>query len=95
MFGEVNDGAKYVVVGEYPDKVATEIGHVFVGPSGNELMHAVRVAGVNRKEVHWTNAVLCRPPADEMSKVLTSIRKENKRRTAAAKQAKAAAIAGT
>lgn len=48
------------IVGEGPGRHEVERKEPFVGPSGRMMMHGVRhELGLGRRDVHWTNAVLC------------------------------------
>jgi DNA polymerase I-like protein with 3'-5' exonuclease and polymerase domains/uracil-DNA glycosylase len=74
------------VVGEAPGEQEEKQGRPLVGPSGREFMRAAQMAGLRRNDFFITNALLCRPPGNELKKLLTKIRKQNK---AEAKDAKA------
>lgn len=75
---EANRGATVVAVGEAPGEHEVRESRPFVGPSGNILTGAMRQAGLQRKDVHWTNVCLCRPPDNDMGRVLDSVRKRNR-----------------
>ncbi len=62
VFGEGNDEASIMLVGEAPGKKEDETGRPFVGAAGKYLTNALRELGVDRTEVYITNAVKCRPP---------------------------------
>ena len=49
-------------------------------------MRAARTAGLRRSDFHITNALLCRPPNNDLKKLLTKISRWNKEE---AKKAKA------
>jgi DNA polymerase I-like protein with 3'-5' exonuclease and polymerase domains/uracil-DNA glycosylase len=78
--------ATIAAVGEAPGEQEEKLVRPFVGPSGNEFMRAARMAGLRRSDFHITNALLCRPPGNELKKLLAKISKWNKKE---AKEAKA------
>ncbi len=80
---ETHARATIAVVGDVPGDQEITKGRPFIGPSGVELTDALRAAGVQRAEAHWTTALLCRPPDNDFAKVLTALRVENKKRAAA------------
>lgn len=83
---ETRASAIIAAVGEAPGEQEEKLGRPFVGPSGNEFMKAARMAGLRRNDLHITNALLCRPPGNELKKLLAKISKWNKNE---AKEAKA------
>lgn len=50
-------GASLVVVGEAPGRQEALAGKPFVGPSGHLMMKGIATLGLERGDVHWTNAV--------------------------------------
>lgn len=57
VFGEGNEHASLLVVGEQPGNSEDLNGHPFVGPAGQLLERALQTNGVERAEVYITNAV--------------------------------------
>jgi len=57
VFGEGNDEARVMLVGEQPGDQEDIQGHPFVGPAGRILDKALEEAGIDRKDVYVTNAV--------------------------------------
>jgi len=57
VFGEGNEHAKLVIVGEQPGDREDLAGHPFVGPAGSILDRVLEQCGVKREEVYVTNAV--------------------------------------
>jgi DNA polymerase len=57
VFGEGNEHAQLLVVGEQPGNSEDLNGHPFVGPAGQLLERALQTNGVERDEVYITNAV--------------------------------------
>ncbi|MHA2068995.1 MAG: DNA polymerase, partial [Candidatus Thorarchaeota archaeon] len=53
--------AKLIVVGEAPGRTEVEQQRPFIGPAGQLLDGMLRPLGLERDEVHYTNAVMCRP----------------------------------
>lgn len=49
--------APYIVVGEQPGKTEIIKGRPFCGPAGMELDDDLRIAGINRAEVYFTNVI--------------------------------------
>jgi DNA polymerase I-like protein with 3'-5' exonuclease and polymerase domains/uracil-DNA glycosylase len=78
--GESNAGARVCVIGEAPGEQEENAQRPFVGASGNELVKALRRAGLRRGDVHITNVLLCRPPSNDLKKLLQRISRENKAR---------------
>ena len=74
---EINPGAQVVVVGDYPTEYEVKEKRPFMGPAGNEFTRYLASEGLHRGDVHWTTAVLCRPPEDRMDKFLAVLRKQN------------------
>ena len=79
---EINPGSAYTVVAEAPGRVEVEVGRPLVGDSGQETMRALISQGVNRHDVSWNNAILCRPPGNDLDRLLARMKKENKARIA-------------
>ncbi|OFV82212.1 MAG: hypothetical protein A2W26_03235, partial [Acidobacteria bacterium RBG_16_64_8] len=82
---EINPGCQVVAVGEAPGKEEADVGRPFVGESGREANHAFRVSGLERTDVSWLNATSCRPPNNEMDRVVDAVKRENKQRAKLAK----------
>ena len=57
VFGEGNEAARMVLVGEQPGDEEDRAGRAFVGPAGQVLNQALEQAGVPRGELYVTNAV--------------------------------------
>lgn len=53
--------AQMLVIGEAPGKDEVTAQRPFVGPSGQLLDHAAKLAGIEPSSIARTNAVLCRP----------------------------------
>lgn len=71
--------ARIAIVGEAPGEQEEKFGRPFVGPSGAELDRAIRMAGMVRSDFHINNVLLCRPPDNELDKLLHKISKANQR----------------
>ena len=78
VLAEANRGATVVAIGEAPGEHEVRESRPFVGPAGNILTGALRQAGLQRKDVHWTNVCLCRPPDNDMGSLLDGVRKQNR-----------------
>lgn len=67
------DQISLIVVGEAPGYHETQQGKPFVGPSGQLLAAVLAHVGIDPANVYYTNAVLCRPPANDLSKAQAAI----------------------
>lgn len=76
---ETRASAKIVVVGDYPgiDDMRNE--RPFTGAVGVEFDHAIEQAGLSRRDLHITNALLCRPPDGKLEAVVAKVQKENRK----------------
>lgn len=75
-----------VIVGEAPGEEEAASGVPFVGKSGHELDTSLDVAGLPRNQVTILNAIACRPPKNDLDRIVGLIERENaarKRRNAA------------
>lgn len=66
VFGSGTAKNGIVIVGEAPGRNEYEKGEVFVGAAGQLLDATLGAVGIERKEVHVTNMVLCRPTTEEV-----------------------------
>lgn len=57
VFGEGLKRSRLIMIGETPGDVEDRTGRPFTGPAGHLLDKAMRVAGLDRKEIFLTNAV--------------------------------------
>lgn len=55
---------KLAVVGEFPRGAELEHGIPLSGSGGRMLTRGLKTIGLSRHEVHFTNAILCKPPND-------------------------------
>ena len=62
VFGEGNERARLVFVGEAPGEEEDRQGRPFVGRAGKLLDQMIERIGLNRKEVFICNVLKCRPP---------------------------------
>lgn len=63
VFGEGNEQAKIMFVGEGPGEMEDKTGRPFVGNAGEMLTKIIEnVLGIRRNEVYIANIVKCRPP---------------------------------
>ena len=77
---EENTGAQIALVGEAPGEQEEKAERLFVGPSGDEVMRALGAAQLRRRDVHFTNVLLCRPPKNELDNLLAKTSAENRER---------------
>jgi DNA polymerase len=62
VFGEGNENAKLMFIGEGPGETEDETGRPFVGKAGQLLDKMILAIGLNREDVYIANMVKCRPP---------------------------------
>ena len=62
VFGEGNENAEVVFVGEAPGADEDEQGRPFVGRAGQLLRKIIRAMGYEPEEVYIANILKCRPP---------------------------------
>lgn len=62
VFGEGNENAEIVFIGEAPGEKEDDSGRPFVGPAGNLLTNILKAFGFNREDVYIMNILRCRPP---------------------------------
>ncbi|OPY69842.1 MAG: Uracil DNA glycosylase superfamily protein [Syntrophorhabdus sp. PtaU1.Bin002] len=62
VFGEGNDKAQLVFVGEAPGEEEDRLGRPFVGRAGKLLDQLIERIGLRREDVYICNVLKCRPP---------------------------------
>lgn len=62
VFGEGNENAKIMFIGEGPGGDEDLQGRPFVGKAGQLMNKAFETVGIKREEVYIANIVKCRPP---------------------------------
>lgn len=62
VFGEGNEKAKIMFVGEGPGEDEDNTGRPFVGKAGQLLTKMIEAIGLRREDVYIANIVKCRPP---------------------------------
>jgi DNA polymerase len=62
VFGEGNESAKLVFVGEAPGADEDRQGRPFVGRAGQKLTQIIEAMGLSRSDVFIANVLKCRPP---------------------------------
>lgn len=82
VFGEHNPGAHAILVAEAPGETEVRLGRPLVGDSGRILTQAMAGVGWTRSSVSLTNAILCRPPNNELDIFLQKLKRTNERRIA-------------
>lgn len=55
-----------MIVGEYPNEYEENSGKPFDGPTGSVLFGILRQAGIDHREVHFTNAISKRPAGNRL-----------------------------
>ena len=66
VFGEGNDKADLLFLGEAPGRQEDTQGRPFVGAAGQVLDRILAAADIARQEVYITNTVMCRPPGNRV-----------------------------
>ena len=66
VFGQGNLNAKLVIVGEAPGADEEIRGVPFCGRAGRLLNEVMEFTGINRTETFITNALICRPPSNNI-----------------------------
>jgi DNA polymerase len=64
VFGEGNEKAELVFVGEAPGEEEDRQGRPFVGRAGQLLTRIIEAMGLSRKDVYICNILKCRPPGN-------------------------------
>ena len=64
VFGDGNEDAKLVFVGEAPGSDEDRQGKPFVGRAGQKLTQIIEAMGLSRSDVYITNVLKCRPPGN-------------------------------
>ena len=82
---ETRPGVTLAVVAEAPGEQEEKLKRPLVGPSGREFEKALRSGGMRRADCHLTNALLCRPPDNDLRGLITRINKLNREELAEAK----------
>ena len=62
VFGEGNQSAKIMFIGEAGGRTEDEMGRPFVGASGKLLDNIIKACGWKREDVYICNCICCRPP---------------------------------
>jgi uracil-DNA glycosylase family 4 len=62
VFGEGNEKAQLVFIGEAPGEDEDRQGRPFVGKAGQLLTRIINAIGLRREGVYITNIIKCRPP---------------------------------
>tara|TARA_B100000287_G_scaffold405775_1_gene429649 strand:- start:66 stop:2708 length:2643 start_codon:yes stop_codon:yes gene_type:complete len=76
---EANKGAHFALVSDWPTDFEVEQNRPVVGQAGNHLVSLFRRNGMSREKIHWTMAVCCQPPNNDMKRFLADLRKRNRK----------------
>ena len=76
---EWHDSPASVITGA-PREQDVQQGRPLVGRAGQEMEQALQMAGVQRKHLNYHFVVACRPPNNDLKKLITQWRAENRRR---------------
>jgi len=66
VFGEGDEHAAVMFIGEGPGEVEDATGRPFVGPAGQKLDEVLASVGISRESVFIGNVVKCRPPGNRV-----------------------------
>ena len=69
VFGEGDNNAQLMFIGEAPGYWEDVQGRPFVGHAGQLLTDIIRAIGFSRQEVYITNVIKCRPPGNRDPKL--------------------------
>src|SRR5260370_9137359 len=70
VFGDGEDNARLMFVGEGPGADEDASGVPFVGKAGQLLNNMIQAMGLKREQVYIANIVKCRPPANRVPEPL-------------------------
>lgn len=68
VFGDGNENADVLIIGEAPGKNEDEQGLPFVGKAGQYLNELLAIANLKREDIYIANVVKCRPPSNRNPK---------------------------
>ena len=77
---ETKRGARFTIIGEAPGEQEVKHSRPFVGPSGRALGDALDRAGYSRRDVNLTNALACRPPKNDLGRLMAQLHSMNRAR---------------
>lgn len=77
---ETHRGDVIALVGEAPGATEVDEGRPFVGASGRLQMEILEKVRVPRSKCHITNALLCRPPDNDLKRLEVTLNARNKNR---------------
>lgn len=88
MLPEVHGDEQIAVIGEAPGEREEQYGYPFAGRAGEEFSIWLETMGLSRKQVMIDNAILCRPPGNNLDLLMaqaqsaktTTIKENQKRR---------------
>lgn len=87
VFPEIGARATFAVIGEAPDAPDANAGRPFVATDGQAVERAFRATNVTRASLALGYAVMCQPPANDMSRLVAVTRTRNARRLRAVRAA--------
>jgi uracil-DNA glycosylase len=64
VYGNGNEKATLMLIGEGPGEEEDKTGNVFVGKAGQLLTKMMKAINLEREEIYITNIVKCRPPGN-------------------------------
>lgn len=75
-----------LLIAERPGGEEVKADAPLVGKAGQELMQSLKSIGISRNEVALSNAIMCRPPDDNLDRLLNQVKKLNKKRLLAGEE---------
>jgi DNA polymerase I-like protein with 3'-5' exonuclease and polymerase domains/uracil-DNA glycosylase len=79
---EIHEGAKILAVSDYPGEDEVRKGRPLCGKAGQEFDRGLVSLGLNRRDLSYTNALICRAPENNLAALTAAWQAENKGRLA-------------
>ena len=83
---DITIGNEIAVVAEAPGEKEVELGRPLVGASGLEFNNSLTSIGVSRRTLNLHQAIACRPPENDLDKVLMKLQRRNRERAKAGEE---------
>lgn len=77
---EINPSSSVMVSAEAPGGDEVEHNRPLIGKSGQEAMRGLAAMGITRAHASWNNSILCRPPGNDLDRLLLRLKRANKDR---------------
>jgi DNA polymerase-1 len=76
---EFREDARISVIAESPGEKEVDVGRPLVGPAGLEFNQTLQAVGVRRQALNLHQAICCRPPENDLDKVMLKWQRGNKK----------------